>query len=82
MTQTNPPPNLPARFTLVREDIFRPLTSAKMNRDNKLKEILDKLTLEGLASGDYIANGEQLSVYSLNNLQIQLLRSRVIEAFL
>ncbi|MFP3457752.1 hypothetical protein R0J89_16030, partial [Psychrobacter sp. SIMBA_152] len=31
---------------LVREDIFRPLISPKIDRDYKLKESLDKLTLE------------------------------------
>ncbi|TMN71290.1 diguanylate cyclase [Pseudoalteromonas sp. S1727] len=67
---------------LVREDIFRPLTSPKINRDNKLKEILDKLVLGGLTSERGIAYDELLSGCSLSSIQIKSLRTRVIEAFL
>lgn len=67
---------------LVREDIFRPLTSPKINRGNKLKETLDKLVLGGLTSERGIAYDELLSGCSLSSIQIKSLRTRVIEAFL
>ena len=68
--------------TLVRKDTFRPLTLPKINRDNKLKENLDKLVLGGLTSERGLAYYELLSGCSLSSIQIKSLRTRVIEAFL